>query len=763
MEDTDDTVEIDTSPQKDDEEPAIVYDEDALNLVEAFKETEEGRKYLKRISSKVDSDFQADWDASDEYRQRAKDDWKLFAGDLPPKDFPFEDSANPHLPIMLENTSRLCFRLTGELFGDWSSVFGVAPVGPDDDDAAEILTRHGNWQIVQQIPDFKRQIGHRGVLAFFAHGDVVCHSYYDDELRQNRHEILTCDNFVTPFKHVTTMPDFSDLPHYTKVLKLYRHQLEAKKGIWEDVEKVLEKAHPSWDDDPEQPLAEAVQETLGISPDDGSGDDEELGGGSVPYTLLWYEGWLRLPNQDKDRWCQVIQDRSTKCILRLTIHEKVNWQDRERHDSQVRERDQYVQMTQMHQQMAQQRDMEQQAMAQQHQTMQMGLDGANAELADLVASGQVHAGGAAELSNQLVAPPPPELPPLPPPPMMPDWMVDKMAPDEMGMEPDPATVEPDPPEREPVYLFAHAVCIEPLVGNLGISYGRIQADFNRAANVALSQVTDAATMNNCWSVITTGLEFEEGKLNLTPGAINKVVGAIGPQLRDHIFPLQPGAPSPMLKEIVDLSITQAQSSIQSPNVLSGEAGKSGETAKGIMARIEQATKQLSVVSSKYGDFVLQILKNNAYLNSVFLRDEEIAAIFDSETNRFQEVKFGRKLYERNYQVVLKSDLRFTTNVQKVEEADELVAMAMKLPQLGQNQAYMYAVIKKALKARGQMDLIQLMGAPPPPPELFVPPPPPMPPGQPGQRPGGPQPPGGPPGRPPMQPGPPRPPGPPNVQ
>ncbi len=216
----------------------------------------------------------------------------------------------------------------------------------------------------------------------------------------------------------------------------------------------------------------------------------------------------------------------------------------------------------------------------------------------------------------------------------------------------------------------------------------------------------------------------------------------------------------MLKEIVDLSIAQAQSSIQSPNVLSGEAGKSGETAKGIMARIEQATKQLSVVSSKYGDFVLRILKNNAYLNSAFLRDEEIAAIFNSETDRFDEVKFGRKLYERNYQVVLKSDLRFTTNVQKVEEADELVMMAMKLPPLQANPAFLYAVIKGALKSRGRMDLIQLLGAPPPPPQTFLPPPPPVPPGPPGARPGGPPPPGA---RPPMPPGPPRPPGPPSVQ
>jgi hypothetical protein len=171
-EDDADEIEVDAA-EPEEEAETIVYDEDALNLVPAFAESEQGRKYLKKISNKVDADFQADWDSSDEYREMEKANWKLFAGDLPPKEFPFADAANPHLPIMLENISRLCFRATGELFGDWASVFGVAPVGPDDDDTAEILTRHGNWQIANQIPDFKRQIGHRGVLTFFAQGDVV--------------------------------------------------------------------------------------------------------------------------------------------------------------------------------------------------------------------------------------------------------------------------------------------------------------------------------------------------------------------------------------------------------------------------------------------------------------------------------------------------------------------------------------------------------------------------------------------------------------
>lgn len=719
---------------EDDNEPkkAIVYDEDSLNLAEDFQKSEEGKEYLRKISNKVDQDYQADWDSSEEYRRRNSEDWKLFAGDLPPKLAPFEDMSNPHLPLMLENISRLCFRATGELFGDWTNVFGVVPVGPDDDDVANILSRHGNWQISQQIPDFKRQLGHRGVLAFFAFGDVVCHSFYDEETHTNRHEILTCDNFVTPFQHISTKPDLSDCPHYTKVLRLYRHELEAKRGSWFDVDKVLEKTRPSWDDDPEAPLTEATAQTLGKTPE-GSTDDPELGGESAPFTLLWYEGWLRLPNQPKDRWCQVIQDKATKCILRLTIHERANWQDRERYNQQIRERDAHVQEMAMYNEMLGQMQA-QQAL---HDEAHSRITQTHGEIADALRQGQMDGEAATGLADHVSGMAPPPLPPPPPAPMPPEWMQSKLADPLNPVPPDPATVEPDPIRREPVYLFAHEVCIEPMTGNLGISYGRVQADFNRAANVALSQITDSATLANITSYVSWGLEFEDGELSIAPGKVNKVNGAIGSSLKDHFMPLQSGAASPDLFNLVKLSLDQAQASIQSPGVLSGESGKSGETKGGIMSRIEQATKQLSVVTAKYGDFVRQVLMNNAYLNSIFLPDDEIAQVFNTETKKFEGIQLNRELYERNYRVQLKSDLRFTTNQQRIDEADELVKMWMTLPALTINPVFGYYALKGALTARGKQDFVQYLGKAPQlnPEAVFIGMPPPPPP--PGAPPGGP--------------------------
>lgn len=735
MSEYDETEEdLEVELEEGDEEPdekVPAYDDDSLNLVFDFVKSKQGKEYLKKISTKVDADYQADWDASDEYRSNRKADWKLFAGDLPKKTGPIKDASNPHLPMMLENLSRLCYRATGELFGDWQTILSAVPVGADDEDVASFVTRHMNWQFNEQIPDFKRQIGHRGVLTFFAMGDVVVHSYYDQETRLNRHEVLTCDNFVTPYMHVTTMPDFSDCPHYTKILRFYRHQIEAREGEWYDVDKVLSKNHPSWDDEPDSPLAEAVAETQGISPES-SDSSKELGGETTPYTLLWYEGWLRLPNQEKDRWCQVIQDKHTKCILSLMIHERLNWQDKERYDAQVREKNSFGQMMDMYQQQVQT-----------HQMVEARAQEGVNEVSDAI---RANAADTNLLLAQVgkidgMVPPPPQ----PPPP--PNWMLEKLQdPDpETGMPRDPMSIEPEPPRREPVHLFTHGVCIEPLHGNLGLSYGSIQADLNRAANVALAQFTDQATLKNSPGLITNGLEFEDDFV-IGPGQVNKAKGAISGSLKDHIMVLDPGAANPQLKEVVELMLQTGQNSIQSPNVLSGEAGKSGETAKGLLGRIEQATKQLSVVTGKYADVVVQVGKNNAYLNSVFLPEDEVVRLLNTESQQYEELRIGRALYERGYRFQMRADLRFATQAQKIEEADAVTKMALEIPPLAMNAAFVYTCIKNSLIARGRYDLVQLLGKPPPPMMNFpVPAPPGPPPGAPPPQAGPPQ--GPPPGQP----------------
>ena len=93
-------------------------------------------------------------------------------------------------------------------------------------------------------------------------------------------------------------------------------------------------------------------------------------------------------------------------------------------------------------------------------------------------------------------------------------------------------------------------------------------------------------------------------------------------------------------------------------------------------------------------------------------------------------KVGRELYARNYQIEVRADLRFATQAQRVGEADDALKLIQSVPQLQQNIAIIYAAVKKCLEARGQRDMIPMLGQAPPTPTtpLGLPPPaPPMPP------------------------------------
>lgn len=693
----------------------FIYDQNAPNLTETFTGHPDGKKALKRIAYKVIEDKKATWEASEKYREDQAADWQIFSGNLPPKTFPFEHTANMNVPIMLENITRLCFRAESELFADWNDIVVWSPIGPEDRKLAQLLTLHNNWQFRVQIPDFKRQMS-RGILHFFGMGDVTTRSYWDPVRQQNRHEVVTADEFMVPFTLVSTMPDYSDCPFRILILTRYRYELEAMRDSWFEVDDVLDRQKPSWDDegdDGEGAMTKAVIEAGGV--------EKPEGASNAPYKLLQYEGYVTMPDPDgggedaeRDRFCRVVVDEATCGILEFTILEEENWQDKVRFEQQQQELDTYRSMTEQHQQM-----LDDQAA----QAQQMG-----SSVTQLQGSGQMGPMAAQIAQDHLANVPAAQMEMTPPAP--PTWMKDPN---------DPAE-QPEPPKREPVHMFAHQVCIEPIVGVYGISYGKIQADFNRAANTALSQFTDSATLANCWVLIlANGIEFEGAKFDWSPGAVNKVKnGMSGPEIEKNIISMQAKPANPQLMELVDKAYTWAQSSVQAPAVLSGESGKSGETFRGLSARIEQATKQLSVPTRKFADHVEQIARNNARLNRTFMKDDELFAVAAGKGQDLQQMQIGRSAYERNYHVEVRADLRFVSESQKIHDADEVVAMVQKT--MPANLAALQQALKAALEERDLGEFVPYlgpmlptpttpMGVPPPPPPGMAPPGAPAPPGQ----------------------------------
>lgn len=690
-----------------DDEPAFDYDENSANLVEVFMAEKAGQKALREIASTVCDNVDEGQEATVDLRKQMSDDWSIFTGVLPEKDFPYKGAANLHMPIMLENVTRVAFRVFAEAFPDWNNVCGVSALGPDDEEISQLIALHSNWQLRQQIPDFKRQL-FRGLLMFVVHGDVCCHSWYDPDQRTNRHEFLTADEFVVPYNYTDTSPDYSNSPWRCRILPKRKHELERMRDIWYGVDDVLERKSPSWDDEPEQILQADAAEAKGVETTDSS----------APYKLYWYEGWLELPGQDKERFCKVILDSTTKTVLELSILEYPNWQDQQRFDAQTQELDQYrSQKSYFDEQSTQQGEAIQQMSQQVGDVLpEMAPEQAQIAQDSLDQASQMH------MTLE--------------PPIAPAWMTN----------PDDPTEMPPAPRKDPVHLFAHLVLIEPIVGNLGLGYGTMQADFNRGANTAFNQAIDAATMGNCGAMLMSDrIRFvEPGNSEIRPGAMIRVTGTAGEDLKENIMPLKFDGANPQMFDIADKVYQFAQSSMQAPSVLSGESGKSGETFRGIAARIEQATKQMSVLGRKFIDGVEWILKHNAFLNSIHLQDEEIfhVAMQQGSKRQLQEKKIGRRLYERNYQFEIRADLRFVTQSQRIQEADELLGMVKATPQLMNNLPLMWQLLAGAFRARGRDDLVDFLGqAPLPPADLIGTPlgpdgkplPPPMPVGPPGMQ------------------------------
>jgi hypothetical protein len=516
---------------------------------------------------------------------------------------------------------------------------------------------------------------------------VVGHSRYDTAKKRNCHEILTSDEFVIPYTMVSVEPDMSDLPYKMQVLRYHRHELQKMRGIWENVDAVLKNKPAPWDDTPDTPLRDAAAEATKIEVPDGQRFD--------PYKLIQYEGWTdQLPNQLDDRYVKIIVDYQTHNVLHLSIHEEEDWQDRMRYDQQMSELMTYREQKTMFEEVTAQ-------MAEQ-EAMSIGT-------MEAVTAGEMEkAQASVDLDNLRMTP-------LPPAPMPPTWMDDPADPDELPVD----------IKRVPIHMYAHAVCIEPIVGTHGLSYGRMLADLNRCANVALSQFIDAATLGNCWGGLASDDFDSNGKLEISPGKINKIKGMSGDDIRKAFVELKPAPANPQLIEVVKMCAEMSQAAVQAPDVLSGEEGKSGETYRGHSARIEQATIQLGVIARNFANFYEQILKNNAKLNSIYLPEQEIINISAKPGTGVDPLTVRRDMYKRNYSVEIRSDLRFTSMAQRVAEADEVTALVTNNPLLAMNPALTYQAVKESFVTRQKQDMVQYMGPPPPPP--VVPMQPPMPP------------------------------------
>lgn len=659
------------------EEKPLVINQDSPNLVPELEATDEGKKFLKTLVQEVHDEFKQAWEKNSEYRQKVAESWRVLFCDLPPKQKPFENCANAAIPLALQNIVRLTNKMTTEVFGDWSDVYNFIPTNPESEAIAPIVTQHSNWQIRNRIPGFKRQMK-RAILIFAVAGDVACHSYYDPITRQNCHEILTCDDYVMPYSHVSVNPDFSDLPWIARRFPYHKYRLKqmAKKAGWANVDKVTSYDAPEYQNaDAETTLRDTVAEFMGEDP---------FGQKKGEYEIIQYEGWMELPGIEHELYCQLIFDLCSKLPLKLTVHMRAPYHERMRHQMQMQELQQFQQQAQQLQQATQQKEMQVQGLVQQAQMLPQD----SPDVGTIVQQ--------AQMAQQQ---------PLPPEPVPPSWMAE-------------GAMEPEPPRKEPIYMFAHGVCLEPILGNLGIGLGRIDGQLNIAANTVWSMFLDASALGNGKTFITSSNVDFQAPFKIGPGVINKAKNVMPSDLQNAFLPIEFGQANPQLIDAADRFMQFGEQAANTPDIMSGAAGKSGETARGVQSRIEQLNAMIKVPTMSLADFAVQVMQNNCKLNAIFSSEEEIFYVNryneDLQVAGSQMVKAARSMYDNPYDIELVSDLQFRSRAQKVSEADEIVQLPNAMPDLAYNYAFKYHAIRESLKARGFHKIARTLLGPPPP-------------------------------------------------
>src|SRR5262245_23934519 len=121
--DDDDRVEVDVS--EDEDGMSLDLPDQAFNLVPALITTDEGAEFLRKLGDRAMSDFERDWESTEDYREKRRQLYKLYRGNLDPKSEPYEDCANIHLPIVLKSISMLVPRISTQIFPNDDYIFSV--------------------------------------------------------------------------------------------------------------------------------------------------------------------------------------------------------------------------------------------------------------------------------------------------------------------------------------------------------------------------------------------------------------------------------------------------------------------------------------------------------------------------------------------------------------------------------------------------------------------------------------------------------------
>lgn len=568
---------------------------ETVDLVSTLTDAEQ-----ETLAADVVRAFERDWKGSEKFRERRTSIVKLFLGILPElSDASGEEgSARVHYPIIATAIQRMHSRIYDQQFPSTGEFFGVKPQDALDLERAIRVAKHLNWQIMHQIREYV--MNHDVlIMQWLLYGSAFSYIYQDPTKNRPCHEVCRTEDIVLPYTFSSTDPSMSDVPRITRILRKYKHELDAlaDENYYKNIDTLdttdtvstgssgssSGMTNVSSSNGGGQSMNEVMQKAQGIEkPGDGADDPD------APRELLEQHRWWKLPGDKKQRPIVVTVDKKTRKLIGLRLREDEDPQDRARYNREKA-------------------------------ANRASYDSAMQQFSMDMAMYQQHFGNATPPptpGQETMTPPPvpgemtPSMP-LPPPPQPP-------------MQPP----EPTPPKMVAINFFTHYVCIPNPEGILGFGIGYLLEGHNMVADTIASQIVDAGTLaNGSTFLYSRQAKMKRGEFRIAPGMGTEV--DLSPQDLDKgIKMLQFGGPNPQLAQFIKDQKTEADALSGANEILSGEVGGSNETATTTQIRISQALAAISILNKRYTRARTFEGVALARLNSVHLEDKEYFTVVD---------------------------------------------------------------------------------------------------------------------------------------
>ncbi len=313
---------------------------ESQNLVTMFQADESKRTWLEDMAKKLCKRINDDDESREEWKRDRADEIELYAGISKAMRMSQGGGNSPHDPVLTRVLLQLWSRGWDQICPAKGTLMQVHANGPQDEEAAQRREEYMNWQLRHKIPNWI--MGHaEAYLSFLLAGSVFREKFWNPTLRTTEMETVSADDIIVPWTRKDIDPLMKRVPRVTRVLHLYKWEIEGlvDDGAFDPMygEKIFDSSSNSGSSNQEPSVImdanrkiekiEMPETTLS------QGDDKDL----KPRDIYRCHTWVSLPDDKRMRPVTFTIDRQSKLPLSLVIREAEDPFDRRRYESQKQE------------------------------------------------------------------------------------------------------------------------------------------------------------------------------------------------------------------------------------------------------------------------------------------------------------------------------------------------------------------------------------------------------------------------------------------